>query len=363
MQKQNLVGEMVSRAQANRTRSASLIGSSKQFRSGALLLVLANLFSVSSARADSLPTDSVLIAKHSNRAADFYEQGNFNSAKDEYLAVIGIAPNALEPYEGLLSCAKQTQDWSHVAFAAEKISSLSPERKPVYEFDYGTALYHLNRYDEAIPHLKSALATADVLVANFRPLKLDSPNGLIAPTIAPSDSRPSGGSLNSSSGSNGGNSLANIERRELINRVTSDSPVDLSKLENFQNAIRSEFICIAEYQGFDKKSDIRFNSPVSSHWHIVKILKGPPLNKSLPVRYDFHTLSENQAPPGWRFDQAKMPSRGSKWILFIEHAVPEGDKSLFTTYGGSYGRQPATDANLNELDRLLEEHKMRVQGL
>jgi hypothetical protein len=221
----------------------------------------------------------------------------------------------------------------------------------------------LNRYDEAIPHLKSALATADVPAPSFRPIKLGLPNGSPVPKVAPIDSRPSQGSSVPRGGYGGGNSLVNIEREEEGHKVTSNSPVDLGKLENYQNAIRSEFICIAEYQGFDKVSDVRFNSPVPSHWHIIKILKGPPLNKALPVRYDFHALSEKQAPPGWRFDQSKMPSKGSKWILFIEHAVPEGAKSLFTTYGGSYGRQPATEANLNELDRLLEEHNMKVQGL
>jgi hypothetical protein len=358
MQKQYPINKVVSRPRAV---AVNLLVCHEDFRRAAILLALASLFSATSARGDSLTTDSVLIAKHNNRAADFYEKGNFASAKAEYIAVIGFAPNAVEPYEGLLSCAKQTQDWSDVAFAAEKISALSPERKPVYEFDYGTALYHLNRYDEAIPHLKSALATASLPEPTFKPIKIEAQNNSNGVRVLPIENAPRH--------SNPGTSTAPVtssqdrERHEQDNTVTSVSPVNVAQLENFENAIRSEFICIAEYQGFDKAKDIRFNSPVASHWRIDRILKGPPLNKSLPLRYDFHTLSEKQAPAGWRFDESKMPEKGSMWILFIEYAVPDGPKQLFTTYGGSYGRQSATEANLNELDRLLEEHHMKIQGL
>jgi tetratricopeptide (TPR) repeat protein len=362
MQKQNRIERVASRSLFKAALPASVKPYSRQFRNTAFLFALASLFSASSAFADSLSTDSVLITKHSNRAAEFYEKGNFDSAKDEYLAVIGFAPNALEPYEGLLSCAKQTKDWRQIAFAAEKISSLNPERKSIYEFDYGTALYHLNRFDEAIPHLKSALATADLPEPTFKPVKMEVPNGLRSPRIVPTDSPPADGA--SSSPRIDGNSLTQIERKEQENTVTSDSTVDWSKLENFENAIRSESICIVEYVGFDKKAkDIRYNSPVASYWHVVKILKGPPITGALPVRYDFHTLSEKQAPSGWRFDESKMPTKGSRWILFIEFSVPDGEKRLFKTYGASYGRQPATEENLNELDRLLESHNMRVQGL
>ena len=57
-------------------------------------------------------------------------------------------------------------------------------------------------------------------------------------------------------------------------------------------------------------------------------------------------------PKGWKFDAKTMPAKGSKWILFIEFAVPK--PNAFELYQGSYGRQPATDENVNNLYSLLD---------
>jgi tetratricopeptide (TPR) repeat protein len=326
-----------------------------------LLLSLAFTLPVSSLTiqsvyANDLPSDSVTLTTHVNKAADLYDKGEFARAKDEYRAVIASAPEAVEPYEGLLKCSEKTNDWSEVAFAASKIAALSPERKSFYEYDYGTALYNLNRYDEAIPHLKSALATADIAAPPFKPIRLQPPQGTKdSIQMLPKPQSEQG---------------ITVRPNPLFNPVadgqpgvTSRSSLDLAKLQNFENAIRSESICIAEYVGCDTADDVRFNSPPATQWHIERILKGPPLNRHLPLRYDFHTPDISKQPPDWKFDNKLLPQKGSKWIIFIEFAVPEGPRKLFTTYDGSYGRQPATEENLNELDRLLEEHHMKVQGL
>ena len=339
---------------------------------GSLGLLTGAVLSCSHSYSDSLPASSVLLTKHVNKAADYYEKGDYERAKDEFRAVIGFAPNSVEPYEGLLECSERTKDWPQVAFAAEKIKFLCPECTKLYEYEYGTALFNLNRYDEALPHLKSALATADVPVPVYKPMKLASPedgnssnnlllDGIQKPQASGSQS-PQNGSMPEPS-RQGHLTDAEREMRELNNKVTSDSSLDVPKLANFENAIRSEFIGIAEYQSYDKSDDIRFNSPPTTHWHIDKILKGPPLNRALPLRYDLHTPDVKEQPADWHFDESKLPKKGSKWILFIESAVPEGSKKLFKTFDGSYGRQPATEKNLNELDRLLEEHNMRNQGL
>jgi hypothetical protein len=68
-------------------------------------------------------------------------------------------------------------------------------------------------------------------------------------------------------------------------------------------------------------------------------------------------------PPGWKFDESKLPQKGSKHILFIEFSIPDGQKRWFLPFLGSYGIQPATEDNLNTLDRLLEQHNMRIQAL
>jgi hypothetical protein len=128
-------------------------------------------------------------------------------------------------------------------------------------------------------------------------------------------------------------------------------------LMTYDNAIRSEAIVIAEYEGYDKSDAIRYNSPPKANYHMVELLKGPPFNRALPIHYAFHVPAASETPEGWKFDEKLMPAKGSKWILFIEYAVPEHGQ--YNTYFGSYGRQPATEANLDKLDRLLESHNMK----
>ena len=113
-----------------------------------------------------------------------------------------------------------------------------------------------------------------------------------------------------------------IQDKEDSQIVTSGSAIDSTlgtKLQNFDNAIRSESIVLAEYQGYDKNEDIRFNSPPLTHWKIDKILKGPPLSRALPLRYDFHTPDVSDPPKGWKFDESKLPEKGGKYIVFIEY--------------------------------------------
>jgi hypothetical protein len=130
------------------------------------------------------------------------------------------------------------------------------------------------------------------------------------------------------------------------------------KLLNYDNAIRSEAIVIAEYQGYKNQEDIRWNSPPQANFHITTILKGPPLDTNCPVRFAFHTPYHADPPIGWRFDDSKMPEIGSKWILFIEFAALE--RGQYNTYIGTYGRQPATEANLAMLDQLMDKHSMKL---
>lgn len=343
-----------------------------------LLLALSGLV-VGSLGGTTLPAlsqvdaaSSVTVAKHANKAAEYWDKGDYARAKEEFRAVIGFVPNSVEYYEGLLNCSERTADWQNVVFAADKIATLSPARKQFYDYDFGMALFNLNRYDEAIPHLKSALATADIPTPPYKPIRMnitENTTSLKMPEVMPTSyavpGMPnSGGSARVAPGM--GLTAAQIQDKEDSQVVTSGSKIDSElgkRLWNYDNAIRSESILIADYQGYDKNEDIRFNSPPLTHWHIDKILKGPPLNKSLPLRYDFHTPDVSTPPQGWKFDESKLPEKGSKWILFIEYSVPDGVKRWFLPFLGSYGVQPATEENLNTLDRLLEQHNMRIQGL
>lgn len=104
---------------------------------------------------------------------------------------------------------------------------------------------------------------------------------------------------------------------------------------------------IAEYLGYEKADDIRWNQPPIANYKIVKILKGPPLNHRLPVKYEFHTHAIVASPKNWKFSDKELPEKGSRWILFVEHAVPENNK--FELYEGNYGRQPENEENLNKV--------------
>lgn len=317
---------------------------------------------------------SVTVAKHANKAAEYWDKGDFARAKEEFKAVIGFVPNSVEYYEGLLDCSNKTNDWPSVVFAADKIASLSPERKKFYEYDFGMALFNMNRYDEAVPHLKAALATADVPPPQFKPIRLnatENTTSIQAPEVLTRQNVPGMPSSSTSStkinAPGYGRTATQIQDEEDAKVITSGSAIDTkemsNKLLNYNNAIRSESIVIAEYQGYDKTNDIRFNNPPLTHWHIDTILKGPPLSKTLPLRYDFHTPDVTEPPKGWKFDESKMPEKGSKHIVFIEFSVPDGVKRWFVPFLGSYGIQPATEENLNTLDRLLESHNMKIQGL
>jgi tetratricopeptide (TPR) repeat protein len=315
------------------------------------------------AQSDAAIGGSVLITKHANKAADYWNQGDYQRARDEFNKCISYDPKSVDYYEGVMYCCENTHEWSQVAGALEKMFSVAPEKKKFYEYDYGMALYNLNRYEEAIPHLKAALATADIQPPPFKPLSVkldDSGSGADIPKIAaiPEGSRPLTGIGSTGSAPPTANKGSSILKEDEAG-VVSGSEVDKMEreLRTYDNAIRSETIVIAEYKGYDKTDDIRWNSPPKANFHITKFLIGPPLARELPVRFAFHTPAQSDPPPGWKFDESKMPAKDSKWIMFIEFAVPE--RGQFNTYLGSYGRQEATDKNLDLLDKVMDSHNMK----
>jgi hypothetical protein len=127
----------------------------------------------------------------------------------------------------------------------------------------------------------------------------------------------------------------------------------------FLNAFQSESILVCEYLGYEK-GNITYFKPPRANFRIKEYLKGPPLNPSLPVRFEFHDVTGGTKPEGWKFDEATMmPKKGSKWIIFIPNAVPIDGS--FETYHGSFGRQEYTDENLDKILKIIEEHKGQVR--
>ncbi len=84
------------------------------------------------------------------------------------------------------------------------------------------------------------------------------------------------------------------------------------------------------------------------HFHVLKILKGPPINPHLTCRLPMtKTVS----------DQWLSPTVGSKWLLFIPHVEPVGEPPGFELAEEPRGMQPCTSERLEELQRELADSR------
>jgi len=305
---------------------------------------------------------SVTLMKYVGKAQDAMKVGRYQEARDEYRKAIGLSPKTPEYYIGLSDACYQMKEYDQVAFALQKVVELNPAMKDECAGEYGEALFHLGRYDEAIPLLKSGLKYIDSPAAKARRTAIAAAPPVHVPSSSPPDSIVKASAAPS----------ASTEKKEAI-PLSSENPassagwhsikhkheeVDINKAnQTLAGAIRSEGIVIAEYQGHEK-GDINFFHPPKAKFRITKILKGPPLNKDLPVRYEFKERSSKEpAPPGWKFTDDKMPAKGSSWIIFLEWCTPRD--GMFDTYEGSFGRLPADDENLNRVYAELEKHSNR----
>ncbi len=345
--------------------------SSKKQKIGAastvLVLALGAAFSVPSKAADMDPGlfGSVTVQRFAEDAARALKARDHAKAMNLYRKCIGLDSNEKLFYFGLYKSAAGAGLWDQAAFALEQIVEKDPSAKAKMNYEFGEAMYHLNRYDEAVPMLKAALAaTGDnyidnqvksLFIKSVPPVIKDSGSSVAsigpAPTMAPIvHEKPP-------------------ERTEKMDQLnvrpdTSDTAL------NYQNAFKSESITICEYVGYDKRDDISFYNPPTARFKVVKRLHGPPTPSILPLRYEFHDKTESvgqkgalekkletgKMPKGWKFGPDKMPTKGSKWIVFIPNFVARTDGS-YDTYQGSYGRQEATEDNLNQIYRIIEEHK------
>jgi tetratricopeptide (TPR) repeat protein len=314
---------------------------------------------------DTGSTGSVTITKHANNAAKAFAQQDYATAKAEYREAISLSPTTMEFYIGLYDVCAQTHEWDQVAFALERMFDLDPSKKKQLGAQYGEALYHLKRYDEAIPVLKQALKDADLPQPKLSlaiPTPPPEPQAKPAPpqTVASADT--TGGTVGGQPvqiavGTNSAAATAPLMNKEPAAPLNVNEGQLGTFSKSFENAAHSECIVLAEYRGYEKSGDITFYHPPLANYHINKILKGPPLNKELPIRYEFHDRSACTAPKGWKFGPDKMPEIGSQWIIFIQNAVPRD--RMFDTFQGAYGRQPASEDNLNQIYALLEAHSNR----
>lgn len=302
---------------------------------------------------------SVTLMKYVGKAQEAMRAGRNQEARDEFRKAIGLAPKTPEYYIGLSDACYAMKEYDQVAFALQKVIELNPAMKDECSGEYGEALFHLGRYDEAIPYLKAGLRYIDSPAAKARktaiasmpaiPVSTAPPESVIrasAPPPTKQEAIPL--STENPASAAGWHSIAHKHEDVDINKAN----------QTLAGAIRSEGVVIAEYLGYEKSPDINFFHPPKAKFRITKILKGPPLNKDLPVRYEFRDRSTNQgAPSGWKFSEDKMPAKGSSWIIFLEWCSPR--EGMFDTYEGSFGRLPADDENLNKVYAELEKHSNR----
>ena len=135
--------------------------------------------------------------------------------------------------------------------------------------------------------------------------------------------------------------LAALENEGKVYKPPVIAPVDSDTIHagnspkalTFENAFKySEFIGICTYEGYDKDTNITFYHTPVAHFHIDTILKGPKLNRALPIRFEFHDRSDHPTKQAdWKFSPDKMPAVGSHWLIFTNEAIPTNG-GAFETY-------------------------------
>lgn len=328
-----------------------------RYRWSLALLSLGLAFLPSAFAQDEGP--SVTLMKYVGKAQEAMRAGRNQEARDEYRKAIGLAPKTPEYYIGLSDACYAMKEYDQVAFALQKVIELNPAMKDECSGEYGEALFHLGRYDEAIPYLKAGLKYIDSPAAKARKTAIAAAPVSTAPSAPPEsviraaapvhvDTKPIPLATENPASSAGWHSISAKHQEVDINKAN----------QTLAGAIRCEGIVIADYLGYEKSPNINFFHPPKAKYKITKILKGPPLNKDLPVRYEFKERSSSAgAPAGWKFSDDKMPAKGSSWIIFLEWCTPR--EGMFDTYEGSFGRLPADDENLNRVYAELEKHSNR----
>ncbi|MBI5174747.1 MAG: tetratricopeptide repeat protein [Candidatus Melainabacteria bacterium] len=318
---------------------------------GALAVVAALALSVPVTAAetgdDAGQFGSITVTKLAREGLKAAQRQDWATATAKYQKAVSQNVKAPELYYGLLQAASRARNWTEAHAALEAIFAEDATAKAHLQGEYGQSLAGVGRYEEAIPILNKALATIDADNA-FLNQKLTA----MAVKIEKPGEKP------------------NIDMTKVpYVEITAKLPIpernvvkpsDVSGNSKYALTYDnlhhySEFIGICTYKGYEMEKDIAFFRPPIAKFHIDEILKGPPLC-SLPIRFEFHDkVGSPTIPPGWTFSSDKMPKPGSKWLIFVENAVPK--RGAFETYHGSYGRQEATDENRNKIYAIIEAHR------
>jgi hypothetical protein len=334
-------------------RVDTLRGISRRIKRGfmAIPLSLTLLGSIGMPNANAADSDdtgfygSVTIQRAAQAAATAMKKGAYGEAQGEYRKAIGFDPNQEDFYFGLYESSFKMQQWDQVALALEELFTKNPKFKDQMLLEYGECLFHLNRYDEAEPILKKALAkVAEPSVVDIRIKRLMEKSIIVkAPEV--------------------GTIIAYKEPEKFVapeRRGKLDAEeVHESKSKKsltFLNAwMKCEGVFVAEYKGYETDGPVSFFKPPQANFRIIEYLKGPPLSRTFPVKYEFHEKLGEERPKDWKFSEEMMPKKGSKWLIFVPNCVPIDGK--FETFHGSFGRQEYTDKVIDEIHKIIQEHQ------
>ncbi|MBX9693142.1 MAG: tetratricopeptide repeat protein, partial [Cyanobacteria bacterium] len=265
------------------------------------------------------------------------------TAESKYRQLIGMSPQTEDFYFGLYDVAAKLKHWDQAALALEQLFEKNPDYKNQLPYEYGTTLYNLKRYDAAEPALKKALGVVDEESLVDRKIKKLMTKSIIQKELVkgkvfvPVPVKP----------------IIIPKRKEVSQEEVHEASSKYGL--TLENAFQSEAILVCEYKGYEHEGVVTYFKPPQANYRIVEYLKGPPLNKSLPVRFEFHEKVGQPKPANWKFNDSMMPAKGSKWIIFIPNAVPID--GMFETYHGSYGRLEYTEDNLDKILKIIEAHK------
>lgn len=288
---------------------------------------------------------SVLATRKASSAAEHMKKGEYGEAQSDFRQLIGMMPKQEDFYVGLFKSSYKLNQWDQCALALEELCNLNPTYKERLILERGECFYHLNRYSEAEPLLKMALAKVG------EPSLIEEKYKFLMTKAIIEHQKIAGKIII-------GKDKEKIKAEKYKETNAAEFHENTSRAGlNLENAyLKSEAVFIAEYKGYEKRPDITYYQPPLAKYYIEKFYKGPPLNRNIPIRYEFNEGLENQKrPEGWKFSEELMPKPGSKWIIFVENAVPVDH--MFETFHGSYGRQPYTDETLDEVLAILEKHK------
>lgn len=307
-------------------------------------LSLSSPYALRAAESDDVGVfGSVTTTRKATSAAEHMRKAQWGEAQADYRALIGENPKQEDFYVGLYKSSMRLNQWDQVALALEELCSINPTYKDKLLLERGECNYHLNRYNEAEPQLRLALSKIDEpSFIEERYDKLMKKSTIIhIPSQGPKkDYVP-----------------PVVHTPEVyVTTNVEGSHFDSSEHSlSLKNAfLRSEKIVVADFVGYEGKN-VTFYAPPKAIYKLDRFLKGGALNKTIYVRYEFHNKTNTQRPDGFKFAKDTMPEPGSKWILFIDNAVPVD--GMYETYKGSFGRVEYSDENLDKILQIIETHK------